>query len=99
MHPGSKQPGSSLAALTRVSDIPSTRSSGRKVLSHCERESLILNESLPYHFPLASDAGRKNTCLYSPGTDGIKLAPMWYISMKTVLSHSAELRGEVSWHH
>ena len=77
MHPGSVQLGFSQAARTS------------KVLSHCERESLILNEDLTCRLWPASSASRKDTRPDSPSTDGIKLAlPVGTFIYKTVQSRS-----------
>ena len=64
-------------------------------LSHCERESLILNEALTCCFSSASSASRKDTRPDSPRAGGIKLA--FHVDTficKMVLARSCKGRGE-----
>jgi len=66
----------------------------RQGLSHCERESLILNEDLTFPLSSISGASRKDTGPDSPSTGGIKLAPL-IDTFNTMLARSYKGRGEV----
>src|SRR4030095_12307621 len=67
-------------------------------LSHCERESLILNEDLVWCLSSASGASLTDRRPDSLSTGGIKLAPIFgSLSAKQCYRVYVKDRGEVVW--